>query len=129
MPDLLLVPYQGLAVVRRIRGSKAVRWSSQRRMEGTHRVEGILVVNGPNVRQGATLRAQIADIAPTILAAIGLRVPADMEGQVLTDLFSAKLGVEYEPPQKIAMGEHGEVFTDEQKEALSKRLSDLGYLE
>lgn len=129
LPDLLLVPYAGLAVVRRIRGKGAVRWSSQRRMEGTHRVEGILVVHGPNVKQNATIRAQIADIAPTLLAAIGLRVPADMEGQVLTELFSAKLGVEYEPPQKIETGEHGEVFSEEDKEALSRRLSDLGYLE
>ncbi|HON68798.1 MAG TPA: hypothetical protein PLS23_20125, partial [Phycisphaerae bacterium] len=124
-----LVPYAGLAVVRRIRGRDAVRWSSQRRMEGTHRVEGILVVNGPNVKQGGTIRAQIADIAPTLLACIGLRVPADMEGQVLTDLFSTKLGVEYEPPQKIEVGEHAEVFSEEEKEALSRRLSDLGYLE
>ncbi len=129
MPDLLLVPYAGLAVVRRIRGSSAVRWSSQRRMEGTHRVEGILVVHGPNVKPGASIHAQIADIAPTLLAAVGLRVPADMEGRVLTDLFSAELSVEYEPPQKIQLGEHGDVFSEEQKEALSRRLSDLGYLE
>ncbi len=129
MPDLLLVPDAGLAVVRRIRGSAAVRWSSDRRMEGTHRVEGILVVNGPNVQAGSTIRATIADIAPTLLAAIGLRVPADMEGRVLRELFSAELGVEYEPPQKIRVGEHEEVFSDEEKEALSRRLSDLGYLE
>jgi len=129
MPDLLLVPDAGLAVVRRIRGSAAVRWSSRRRMEGTHRVEGILVATGPNVKEGATIHAQIADIAPTLLAAVGLRVPADMEGQVLTELFSEKLGVEYEPPQKVQVGEHAEVYTEEEKEALSRRLADLGYLE
>jgi predicted AlkP superfamily phosphohydrolase/phosphomutase len=129
LPDLLLVPYPGLAVVRRIRGPHAVRWSSQRRMEGTHRVEGILVVNGPEVKPGATIHAQIADIAPTLLAAVGLRVPADMEGQVLTGLFSSRLGVEYEPPQKMAVTEHAEVFSEQEKEALSRRLSDLGYLE
>lgn len=129
MPDLLLVPQEGLAVVRRIRGSKAVRWSSQRKMEGTHRVEGIFIANGPNVKQGATIRATIADIAPTLLAAVGLRVPADMEGRVLSEVFSGQLDVEYEPPQKMVMGEQAEVYTDRDKEALSRRLSDLGYLE
>lgn len=129
MPDLLLVPAEGLAVVRRIRGSAAVRWSSQRKMEGTHRVEGILIAHGPNVKQGETIRAKIADIAPTLLAAVGLRVPADMEGQVLTDLFSSSLGVEYEPPQKLEMGERADVYSDQDKEALTRRLSDLGYLE
>lgn len=129
LPDLLLVPQAGLAVVRRIRGSAAVRWASPRRMEGTHRVEGILVANGPDVKAGGTVHAQIADIAPTLLAAVGLRVPADMEGRVLAELFTSRLEVEYEPPQKIEMGEHAEIYTDEQKEALQRRLSDLGYLE
>ena len=50
LPDLLLGAYPGLAVVRKIRGSQPVRWSSRSRMEGTHRVEGILIVNGPHAR-------------------------------------------------------------------------------
>jgi len=129
LPDLLLVPNPGLAVVRKIRGHQAVRWSSRHRLEGTHRVEGILAVNGPNVRSGGTTHASIADIAPTLLAAIGLRVPADMEGQVQTELFSQKLVVEYEPPQTIETAEHKEVYSDEEKEALTRRLTDLGYLE
>ena len=98
-------------------------------MEGTHRVEGILIANGPNVKPGGTIRAKIADIAPTLLAAMGLRVPADMDGQVLTEMFSSHLGVEYEPPQKLEMGEHADVYSDQDKEALTRRLSDLGYLE
>jgi arylsulfatase A-like enzyme len=73
------------------------------------------------VREGATIHAQLADIAPTLLAAIGLRVPADMEGQVLTDLFSARLEVEFEPPQAVEVTEHAEVYTEEQKQALTRR--------
>jgi len=81
------------------------------------------------VREGAKVGASIADIAPTLLAAIGLRVPADMEGQVRTDLFSQKLDFEYEPPQAIEAVEHEEVYTEAEKEALTRRLTDLGYLE
>ena len=47
LPDLILVPMPGLAVVRKIRGAAAVRWLSRRRIEGTHRLEGMLAVNGP----------------------------------------------------------------------------------
>ncbi len=129
LPDLLLVPHPGLAVVRKIRGSQPVRWSSSRRMEGTHRVEGILVANGPYVRQGEAIQAEIADIAPTLLAALGLRVPADMEGQVLVNLFDTEPAVEYEPPEEAERVEHEEVYTEEEKEALTRRLADLGYLE
>ncbi len=129
LPDLLLVPYPGLAVVRKIRGSHPVRWCSASRMEGTHRVEGILIVNGPHVRRGATIRANIADVTPTILAAVGLRVPLDMEGQALTELFDTRLTVEFEPPQAATVTEHEEVYSEAEKAALTRRLSDLGYLE
>lgn len=129
LPDLLLVPNTGLAVVRKIRGSDPVRWCSRNRMEGTHRIEGILVTSGPHVRPGGTIHANIADVTPTILAAVGLRVPVDMEGQVLTELFDVRPSIEYEPPQAVQVAEHEEVYTEAEKETLTKRLSDLGYLE
>ncbi|GMU21830.1 MAG: hypothetical protein AMXMBFR13_19190 [Phycisphaerae bacterium] len=129
LPDLLLVPHPGLAVVRKIRGRKAVRWASPGRMEGTHRVEGILIAQGPHIRKGGAIHANIADIAPTLLAGVGLRVPADMEGQVLVDLFDTRPVIEYEPPQTIERVEHEEVYSEAEKATLTKRLSDLGYLE
>jgi len=129
LPDLLLVPHPGLAVVRKIRGSRPVRWYSMSRMEGTHRIEGILIANGPHVYQGQTIHAQIADIAPTLLATLGLRVPQDMEGSVLSDLFETKPTIEFEPPEEIEVTEAEEVYSEKEKEALTKRLADLGYLE
>jgi predicted AlkP superfamily phosphohydrolase/phosphomutase len=129
MPDLLLVPQPGLAVVRKIRGNQTVRWSSARRMEGTHRVEGIVVAHGPFIKAGGRIHAHIADIAPTLLAALGLRVPADMEGRVLQEMFSRELRIEHEPPQAIERARMEEVYSEAEKEALTKRLADLGYLE
>jgi len=129
LPDLLLVPHPGLAVVRKVRGGAAVRWSAVSRREGTHRVEGILIANGPGVRQGHHVHAQLADIAPTLLASLGLRVPADMEGRALAELFERTLVVESEPPQEIEAAEYEEVYSDQDKEALTRRLADLGYLE
>jgi predicted AlkP superfamily phosphohydrolase/phosphomutase len=129
LPDLLLVPHPGLAVVRKIRGAQPVRWSPPHRMEGTHRVEGILIANGPHVRPGGTIHANIADVTPTILSAVGLRIPKDMEGKVLADLFDTPPSIEFEPPQTLQFAEQDEVYSEADKEALTKRLSDLGYLE
>lgn len=130
LPDLLLVPAQGLAVVRKIRGFAPVRWCSARRLEGTHRVEGILVARGPHVRRNHRLQANIVDITPTLLSMLGLRVPIDMEGRVLAELFDVPPVVEHEPPKarELAAAEH-EVYTEEEKRAISERLSELGYLE
>ena len=61
--------------------------------------------------------------------AIGLRVPLDMEGQVMVDLFDTKPTIEFEPPQAVQLTEHEEVYSAAEKEALTRRLSELGYLE
>jgi len=130
LPDLLLVPAPGLAVVRKIRGFSAVRWCPSRRMEGTHRVDGILVAHGAHVRRGHRLNANIADIAPTLLAALGLRVPIDMEGQVITELFETPPTVEFEPPQaRERVRPDEQVYSQEEQRILTERLSDLGYLD
>lgn len=130
LPDLILVPIPGLAVVRKIRGLSAVRWLSRSRIEGTHRLEGMLTVCGEHIVAGQRLDANIADVTPTVLAGLGLPVPVDMEGRVLPDMFDQPMAVQYEPPQKHVMGEQAEeVYTAQQRETLEKRLADLGYLE
>jgi len=129
LPDLLLSPRPGLAVVRKIRGRQPVRWCSPARLEGTHRLEGILVLGGPQVRAGQRLNANIVDITPTTLAMLGLRVPVDMEGRVLREAFVTEPVVEREPPIHKVMEEHGEVYSEEDRRLLERRLSDLGYLE
>jgi predicted AlkP superfamily phosphohydrolase/phosphomutase len=129
LPDLLLAASPGLAVVRKIRGRRPVRWCSQRRLEGTHRAEGIVAIGGPGVQPGKRIEGNIIDITPTTLAALGLRVPVDMQGGVLNDAFVDKLVVEREPPVEKVAEEHAEVYTDEERRLLEKRLSELGYLE
>ncbi len=129
LPDLLLSPRPGLAVVRKIRGRQPVRWCSQGRLEGTHRTEGIVALGGPGVRAGQRIEGNIIDITPTALAILGLRVPVDMQGQVLNDAFVNQLVVEREPPVEKVTEEHAEVYTDEERKLLEQRLSELGYLE
>jgi Tfp pilus assembly protein PilF len=48
-----------------------------------HRLYGILAGDGPGVQHGELEGATIFDITPTILAALGLPVPEDMDGKVL----------------------------------------------
>lgn len=129
MPDLLLVPHPGLAVVRKIRGNRPVRWYPLRRREGTHRMEGILIANGPGIKRGGRADGRIVDIAPTLLAALGLRVPDDMEGGVLFDLFERRPVVETEIAASHEVVAHDEVYSEKEKEALTRRLTELGYLE
>ena len=135
LPDLMLVPARELAAVRKIRGNNPVRWLPYRKLEGTHRPEGILIACGPGVARGKQVEAQIADCAPTILALLGLRIPSDMEGKVSSDLFAETPAVEFEQPGEqaaatpVESGASDEAYSDAELEAVKARLSDLGYLE
>jgi predicted AlkP superfamily phosphohydrolase/phosphomutase len=55
-----------------------------RRDSGFHRQDGILVAAGPAVdRTAFPVSADITDVAPTILAALGQPIPSDMDGRPL----------------------------------------------
>ncbi len=50
-------------------------------MAGTHRRDGLFVAAGPAIPRQDTLgKRSIVDIAPTVLAALGLAIPSDIEG-------------------------------------------------
>lgn len=129
MPDLLLAPADGLAVIKKIRGSSPVRWVPLDRLEGTHRLDGIFVASGPGVRAGRKIRAHIADIAPTLIAGLGERVPNDMEGHVIQELFDKPVHVRYEPPRERRIDETAPVLSKSQLDEVASRLGDLGYLD
>jgi len=130
MPDLLLVPVDGLAVIRKIRGASPVRWLPWRKIEGTHRLDGVFAAAGPGIVAGKTMRGRIIDCAPTMLALLGLRIPDDMEGVVMSDLFDRPIRYESEPAQQASAGHSDQqAYTEEEQRLLTERLADLGYLE
>ena len=129
MPDLLLAPADGLAVVKKIRSRSPVRWVPLSRLEGTHRLQGVFVAHGPGVKTGQRISAHISDLAPTILAGLGERVPKDMDGRVLRKMFKDPITVSYEPPQDRKVEEVSTSLSKQQMQEVADRLSDLGYLE
>jgi predicted AlkP superfamily phosphohydrolase/phosphomutase len=57
-------------------------------LSGHHRLEGILILAGAGIRPGAAVdNASILDLTPTILHALGVAVPADLDGRVLSEAF------------------------------------------
>lgn len=75
---------------------------------GDHAPTGILMATGRNVARGAKIGgAHIMDIAPTVLYALGQPVPADMDGRVLADLFSAGFRTEHPVPTIAAPDKAG----------------------
>ena len=55
-------------------------------------MEGVLIASGPAFRAGAAPEgATLLDIAPTVLHLLGVPVPADMDGRVLTEILDPAL--------------------------------------
>jgi predicted AlkP superfamily phosphohydrolase/phosphomutase len=105
----------------------------QEDQSGSHRMEGILIMAGPSVRQAGYQGNQscIIDVAPTILHIMGLPVPDNMDGAVLQDWLSEKRAVKTIQSDLDVLNKQppSEVMTEEQEAELIQRLKDLGYLE
>ena len=61
---------------------------------GTHSRMGMLLAAGPQIRPGSRLEpVKITDVAPTALHLMGIPIPRDMDGSVLTALL-LRFGIE-----------------------------------
>ncbi len=102
---------------------------------GDHRMEGVLIAAGPPFRPGsAPENANLLDIAPTVLHLLGVPVPDDMDGRVLTEILDPAFAP---APAAVSNGAGPTpgaeapvtvAYTEEEDEAIQQRLADLGYL-
>jgi predicted AlkP superfamily phosphohydrolase/phosphomutase len=98
---------------------------------GDHRMDGILIASGPPFRPGAAPeQATLVDVAPTVLHLLGVPIPDDLDGRVLTEILDPVFAPE---PAASASPEAPETpetsaYTEEEDAAIQQRLADLGYL-
>jgi predicted AlkP superfamily phosphohydrolase/phosphomutase len=102
-------------------------------VSGFHRLDGILLARGPGLKKGATIAgATLVDLAPTILHLMGSRVPDDMDGRVLTELFEEPFLQAHPIVYAEALAEPdrkaGELSSQDQQIVL-ERLKGLGYID
>jgi predicted AlkP superfamily phosphohydrolase/phosphomutase len=106
---------RGGPAFRRIRPEEALG-GKERGMNGNHRDPGVLFLNRPCGAESASL----LDLAPTVLAALGMAAPP-MEGRAL-------LGGSVENAEAAVPGERAP-YTAEQEKMIEDRLRALGYFE
>jgi predicted AlkP superfamily phosphohydrolase/phosphomutase len=96
---------------------------------GDHRPDGILLARGPHIRQAELADPQIADVPATVLALLGVPIPEDFDGRVLTEMLTED--IELSAPSPAVLADEGpgrEVLTEEEARAVRDRLKGLGYL-
>jgi len=102
---------------------------------GDHRMEGILVAEGPGVCPGSRLdtQADLADLAPTMLALLGIPLPDDLDGKPLIELLEPTLAasIQHQTARKRDTNPFPPYPSDadaEDEAVVKQRLADLGYL-
>jgi predicted AlkP superfamily phosphohydrolase/phosphomutase len=125
-PDLLLVPapYYSLTHARGM--VEAADWLS-----GDHRLEGVVVASGPEVKKGPLNEpAELIDLGPTAMAALGVPSAVARDGKVLPALVGpdAHLETAADPePQAGIVADSG--LESHEEDEIEEHLRGLGYVE
>lgn len=102
---------------------------------GNHRRNGILIAYGAGIRQGISISpAEITDLAPTVLALLGVPIPDTMQGKVITDALTTEF-ISRNPPRfhqaptpGVSQPDLETVYSEGDEQAIEERLKNLGYL-
>jgi predicted AlkP superfamily phosphohydrolase/phosphomutase len=131
-PDLVLLQEDGTCLAQKeLHPRELFGWANK--TSGTHRSNGLFILRGAGVRTGVTLKAaKIMDVAPTVLYALGLPVPDDMDGRILVEAFEETF-VRACPPVIVPSGAwHSEtgdgIYTGGEADKVREALRGLGYM-
>jgi predicted AlkP superfamily phosphohydrolase/phosphomutase len=127
-PDVVAIPAPGFhtrhkfdTLPQLVRGDSA--------MVGTHRLEGVLLVNAPQVIPGDYRPAELRDVAPTILHLLGMSVPTHMRGRALDNVLCSTARPALTGPHPASRELQLAGITDADQRCVEARLRDLGYLD
>ncbi|MBV9279683.1 MAG: alkaline phosphatase family protein [Chloroflexi bacterium] len=96
---------------------------------GSHDEKGILLAKGPGVRPGLALEgARLIDVPPTVLHAMGLAVPSDMDGRVLTELFVEGARGVASVDLSLARQSEESYLSEDEEQMIKDKLKGWGYL-
>ncbi len=103
---------------------------------GIHHPHGVLIASGGPIVSASLEEAALVDIAPTVLALMGLPIPVDLPGRVLTEIISPDF-LERFPVREARSYEsvldrealRAAAAADENDEATIEMLRSLGYIQ
>lgn len=104
-----------------------------KKVTGTHRMNGILVISGPFIKKGLEIKgAEIIDIAPTILYLMGLPIPNDFDGRVLEDAIQ-RTHLDSEPivfteAEEFDREQSKYLYDEKERKQIEDKLRALGYI-
>jgi predicted AlkP superfamily phosphohydrolase/phosphomutase len=100
-------------------------------LSGDHRVEGVIAAAGPSVQADAFARpAHLVDLAPTLLAALGVPASVKHDGRVLAEVVGEETSATAAAGVRADVGVKADSGLDaEEAREVEEHLRGLGYLE
>ena len=131
-PDLLLILRDfGFVSIK----NKEPVLEPRKEIAGTHHPEGVFYAFGPGIKQGKMIETlNIVDVGAILLYSLGLKIPADLEGQVSKSVFSEQHLLE----NPICIGDtttlenkndNASDMSEDEKKKVMDQLRMLGYME
>lgn len=136
VPDLILSPADGYSLTDSLLSLRRKNLVKVTNSDGTHHPDGIFIaLNSKIINNGMKVHDfNIADVAPTILYLMGLPVPSDMDGKVVTSIFEDKF-IEANPlkfsdptPEINEIKEEGFYSANDERKIIDE-LKGLGYID
>jgi predicted AlkP superfamily phosphohydrolase/phosphomutase len=129
--EILLLPRRGCMILGTTDFAAARVVAPTFAGSGWHELLGVLIAAGEGLARGQVEGARLLDMCPTILYAMGLRIPRGLDGRVLEELFREDYRrsqpLEWfaeEVELALEVEEEGEGWEEEAR----RRLQDLGYI-
>jgi predicted AlkP superfamily phosphohydrolase/phosphomutase len=132
-PDIVFIPKNGYVTYNGLEYPRSIIGNAVGIQSATHAMEGIFIASGKNIKENERIEnAQIFDIAPTILHIMGIQIPEDMDGSVLTSIFKhssllASKEVAYAKASEPKGKKMSKGLSVEEEEEIKRRLRGLGY--
>ena len=126
-PDLLLVPAPFYSLTHAKGMVEEADWLS-----GDHRLEGVVVATGPEVKPGPLSEtAELIDLGPTSMAALGVPTAVPRDGKVLESLVGDGIELEVLDQEEASKSSDDEAtgLTSTEEDEIEGHLRGLGYVE
>jgi len=113
------------------RGENAIFTPAHKPM-GHHHPDGIFIAAGAGIRhiEQPLAGLDLLQIAPTIAHRFGLRLPKEVDGRRLQEIFAGDLALDSDAPEAEWQADfvrEQQQYTPEEAAMIGKRLQDLGY--
>lgn len=137
MPDLLVEPIEGYTFTGSFEPGANLFHTVNIKDDfhiGMHHEEGVFLAAGPVVQNKHNIKADIVDLAPTVLYCLDLPLLTEFDGRILRevflDTFLAKHPVKKYKSSKTVTKQTAKkyVYSERDEDSIKERLKRLGYL-